>query len=108
MTKNKISLLSQIKCTEMRRVEDIAANKGSIWKDNECAQGSSDGLFCSIEIKDAIIPPWIICGVCALIGSKGRSFETRYEEPLLGDSSYIVKIELFVHMLSFGYEAFNK
>ncbi|XP_004494284.1 uncharacterized protein [Cicer arietinum] len=67
-----------IKCTEMRRVEDIAANKGSIWKDNECAQGSSDGLFCSIEIKDAIIPPWIICGVCALIGSKGRSFETSF------------------------------
>ncbi|KAK2364531.1 downstream neighbor of Son [Trifolium repens] len=67
-----------IKCMEMRRAEDIAANNGSIWKDNEFAQGSSDGLFCSIEIKDTFIPPWIICRICALMGSKGKSFEASF------------------------------
>ncbi|XP_061372099.1 uncharacterized protein LOC133314617 [Gastrolobium bilobum] len=68
-----------IKCMEMRRAEHIAAsNKGSIWKDGESARGSSDGLCCSIEIKDAILPPWIICGICALMGSEGRSFEASF------------------------------
>ncbi|CAI8614973.1 unnamed protein product [Vicia faba] len=67
-----------IKCMKMRRAEDIAANNGSIWKDNEFAQGSSDGLFCSIEIKDTFIPPWIICSICALMGSEGKSFEASF------------------------------
>lgn len=65
---------------EMRRAEHIAASyNGSIGKDGESAQGSSEGLLCSIEIKDAILPPWIICGMCALMGSEGKSFEARYE-----------------------------
>ena len=67
-----------IKCMEMRRAEDIAVNNGSNWKDNDFAQGSSDGLFCSIEIKDTLIPPWIICSICALMGSEGRSFEASF------------------------------
>lgn len=67
-----------IKCMEMRRAEDIAANNGSIWKDNEFAQGSLDGLLCSIEIKDTFIPPWIISRICALMGSEGRSFEASF------------------------------
>ncbi|KAG4916555.1 hypothetical protein JHK87_054112 [Glycine soja] len=63
-----------IKCVETRRAEDIAASSnGSIWKDVESAQGSSDSL-CTIEIKDALLPPWIICGICALMASEGRSF----------------------------------
>jgi protein downstream neighbor of Son len=77
---------------EMRRAEDIAANNGSIWKDNEFAQGSLDGLLCSIEIKDTFIPPWIISRICALMGSEGRSFEARYVELLLGNIYYIVKM----------------
>lgn len=64
----------------MRRAGDIAASdNGSIWKDSESAKGSSDGSFCSIEIKDTLLPPWIICAACALMGSEGRSFEARYE-----------------------------
>ncbi|KAE9621717.1 hypothetical protein Lalb_Chr01g0017711 [Lupinus albus] len=68
-----------IKCMEMRRAEHIAASfNGSIMKDSESAQRSSDDLCCSIEIKDAFLPPWIISGICALMGSEGRSFEARY------------------------------
>ncbi|KAL5135587.1 hypothetical protein HKD37_03G008462 [Glycine soja] len=67
-----------IKCVETRRAEDIAASyNGSIWKDGESAQGSSDSL-CTIEIKDALLPPWIICGICALMASEGRSFEASF------------------------------
>ncbi|RVW11983.1 hypothetical protein CK203_091851 [Vitis vinifera] len=32
-------------------------------------------FFCSIEIKDTYIPPWIISSICATMGSEGRSFE---------------------------------
>ncbi|WVZ08928.1 hypothetical protein V8G54_022274 [Vigna mungo] len=64
-----------IKFTETRRAEDIAASySGFIWKDGEPTQGSSDGL-CTIEIKDTLLPPWIICRMCALMSSEGRSFE---------------------------------
>jgi len=61
-----------IKCMKMTRAENIA-------------QGSSNGLFYSIEIKDAIIPPWIICSICAsMMGSQGiRNFEASFvTEPL--------------------------
>lgn len=76
---NIYTSVCQIKCVETRRAEDIAASSnGSIWKDVESAQGSSDSL-CTIEIKDALLPPWIICGICALMASEGRSFEARYE-----------------------------
>ncbi|OIW05186.1 hypothetical protein TanjilG_19817, partial [Lupinus angustifolius] len=73
-----------IKCMEMRRAEHIAASfNGSILKDSESAQRSSDDLCCSIEIKDAFLPPWIISGICALMGSEGRSFEARsWKQPL--------------------------
>ncbi|XP_019456446.1 PREDICTED: protein downstream neighbor of Son-like isoform X2 [Lupinus angustifolius] len=68
-----------IKCMEMRRAEHIAASfNGSILKDSESAQRSSDDLCCSIEIKDAFLPPWIISGICALMGSEGRSFEASF------------------------------
>jgi len=59
-------------CYEMTRAEDIA-------------QGSSNALFYSIEIEDAIVPPWIICSICALMmGSQGRrNFEASFvTEPL--------------------------
>ncbi|RDX97038.1 Protein downstream neighbor of Son [Mucuna pruriens] len=67
-----------IKYMETRRAEDIAASyNGSVWKDGESARGSSDGL-CTIEIKDAFLPPWIICSICALMASEGRSFEASF------------------------------
>lgn len=76
---NLNTTLSQIKCMEMRSAERIAAScNESVKKCGESAEGSSDGLCSSIEIKEAFLPPWIICGICALMGSEGRSFEARY------------------------------
>ncbi|KAJ6743136.1 DOWNSTREAM NEIGHBOR OF SON [Salix viminalis] len=61
----------EIKCVEVKRADHNAASpKGS--------QGSSTGLLSSIEIKDACIPSWIVCRVCALMGSEGRSFEASF------------------------------
>ncbi|KAF9680768.1 hypothetical protein SADUNF_Sadunf06G0155900 [Salix dunnii] len=61
----------EIKCVEVKRADHNAASpKGS--------QDSSTGLLSSIEIKDACIPSWIVCRVCALMGSEGRSFEASF------------------------------
>ncbi|XP_057431794.1 uncharacterized protein LOC130724549 isoform X2 [Lotus japonicus] len=68
-----------IKCMETRRAEHFAAScNKSIWKDGESAPRSPDGLCYSIEIKDALLPPWIICSICALMSSEGRSFEASF------------------------------
>lgn len=61
---------------ELKRADHVAAPP------NECVQGSSAGLCYTIEIKDAYLPPWIICSVCAVMGSEGRSFEARYHKKL--------------------------
>ncbi|XP_028784777.1 uncharacterized protein LOC114740738 isoform X2 [Neltuma alba] len=68
-----------IKCMEMRRAEQIAASYDESYrKDAEVAQGSPDGLCCSIEIKNTILPPWIISGICSLMSSEGRKFEASF------------------------------
>lgn len=73
----RTNLVSQIRCVEMKRVDQIATSRGSTIKGVESVQGSSSGLCSSIEIKDAYIPPWVICRVCALMGSEERNFEAR-------------------------------
>ncbi|KAI9153672.1 hypothetical protein LWI28_014816 [Acer negundo] len=63
----------EVTCTEMKNSDNIAAPcKGSVSKDGETTRGSS------IEIKDAYLPPWIICNVCSIMGSEGGSFETSF------------------------------
>ncbi|KAG6770291.1 hypothetical protein POTOM_025968 [Populus tomentosa] len=64
----------EIKCVEVKRADHNAASP----KGTESSQGSSTGLLSSIEIKDACIPPWIVCRVCALMGSEGRNFEASF------------------------------
>ncbi|KAK9290379.1 hypothetical protein L1049_008548 [Liquidambar formosana] len=66
----------EIKCKELKRVDHIAFPlKGNNMKDGESNA--------SIEIKDAYLPPWIICGMCAIMGSEERSFEASFvTEPM--------------------------
>ncbi|KAF2293727.1 hypothetical protein GH714_004353 [Hevea brasiliensis] len=77
-----ISALStlEIKCVEMKRVDNIAVSfKEFVVNDiGEPIKGSSSGLCFSIEIKDAYIPSWIICRVCALMGYEEKSFEASF------------------------------
>ncbi|XP_062167488.1 uncharacterized protein LOC133873750 isoform X2 [Alnus glutinosa] len=64
----------EVRCMELKRADHIAAPKGSS-KDGESVKGSSAGLCYCIEIKDAYLPPWIICSICDVMSSEGRSFE---------------------------------
>lgn len=67
---------------ELKRSDHNATHDGgSKERDGEFMQSSSSNLFCSsVEIKDSFIPPWIICSICAVMGSEGGSFEARYDE----------------------------
>ncbi|PRQ44272.1 hypothetical protein RchiOBHm_Chr3g0477411 [Rosa chinensis] len=69
----------QVKCMDLKRTEQVvASNKGSVSQDVGSMQSISSGLCSSVEIKDAFIPPWIICSVCAVVGSEGGSFEASF------------------------------
>ncbi|KAK0584310.1 hypothetical protein LWI29_010987 [Acer saccharum] len=75
----------EVTCTEMKNSDNIAApRKGFVSKEGETTQGSSSCFCCSIEIKDAYLPPWIICNVCSIMGSEGGSFETRTDRTSIG------------------------
>lgn len=64
---------------ELKRAECTSTSeKGSSMKDGESMDQLASGFHSSVEIKDAYIPPWIVCSICALMGSEGRSFEARY------------------------------
>lgn len=72
------NLVLQVKCMELKRPDHIVApNKRSIINDDGSIKNSSAGLCSSVEIKDAYLPPWIICSLCAIMGSEGKSFEAR-------------------------------
>lgn len=66
----------QVRCMEMRPANHIA---DSIKEDSSSGGDCTAGLCYTLEITDAYIPPWIICNICALLGSQGR-FEARYVE----------------------------
>lgn len=66
-------LLLQVRCIEMKRADHTADSfEGPI---NQGADPTPLGN--SLEIKDAYLPPWIVCNLCELVGSCG-SFEARY------------------------------
>ena len=91
-------LVLQVSCRELKRADHVAIPlKGSKTKDEENERVVAAGLFYSIEIKDAYIPPWIICNICATMGSEGRSFEARYEPFVtMPDYFLIVKGMIFI------------
>ncbi|CAL9053314.1 unnamed protein product [Musa banksii] len=62
----------------------IPSSCGSDTEDFETISGSSArGICYSIEIKDTVLPPWIVCGICAAMSSDGRSFESTFTtEPM--------------------------
>lgn len=74
----------------------IPSSCGSDTEDFETISGSSArGICYSIEIKDTVLPPWIVCGICAAMSSDGRSFESTYvKNPITRPfSGYIVLLD---------------
>lgn len=65
----------EVRCMELKRADHIAAPPRGSSKEGESVKGSSAGLCYCIEIKDAYLPPWIICSICDVMSSEGRSFE---------------------------------
>lgn len=63
----------------MRKADNFPFPQKEFTSKDETYQGSSAGFCYSIEIKDAYLPPWIICSLCEAMGSEGMSFEARYE-----------------------------
>lgn len=75
-------LLAQVRCIEMKRADHVAdSSKGP---PEQGADPTPPGNI--LEIKDAYLPPWILCNLCELISSHG-SFEARYVK-LNGLQSY--------------------
>ncbi|PON44937.1 Donson [Parasponia andersonii] len=67
----------EVKCMELKRAEHISTSDKVSTVNNE-SQRIPSGFCSSVEIKDAYIPPWIICSICAVMGSEGKSFEARF------------------------------
>ncbi|KAB1205646.1 hypothetical protein CJ030_MR7G017818 [Morella rubra] len=67
----------EVRCTEFKRADHIAVPPKGASNYGEHLQGPSPGMCYSIEIKDSYVPPWIVCSICAVMGSEGRSFEAR-------------------------------
>ncbi|XP_058105723.1 uncharacterized protein LOC131249153 [Magnolia sinica] len=66
----------EVRCKEVKRANAVLHPLGA-------SHMESTGVCYSVEIKDAILPPWTICGVCAAMGSEGRSFEASFvTEPI--------------------------
>ncbi|PIA54198.1 hypothetical protein AQUCO_00900626v1 [Aquilegia coerulea] len=69
----------EVKCKEMKKANYLSSvPRGPHQEDSESTKDSSAGVCYSIEIKDVILPPWVICGICASMGSEGRSFEASF------------------------------
>ncbi|XP_039131432.1 protein downstream neighbor of Son [Dioscorea cayenensis subsp. rotundata] len=69
--------IPQVRCKEMKRADLIVSSGGINREDIEAISGlSSAGVCYSIEVKDTILPPWVVCKICAAMSSDGRSYET--------------------------------
>ncbi|MBA0865961.1 hypothetical protein Goshw_016696, partial [Gossypium schwendimanii] len=67
----------EVICMEIKRADHgtYLSHGSSTLNDGHSTPISSAGLCYSVEIKDSHIPPWIISKICALMASKGQSFE---------------------------------
>ncbi|KAK8961433.1 hypothetical protein KSP40_PGU015915 [Platanthera guangdongensis] len=79
--------IPEVKCKEIKRADAVIhSSSGSDADENAAAAALSlsAGSTCySIEVKDAVLPPWVICRLCAAMSADGRAFESLFTtEPL--------------------------
>ncbi|RWR80347.1 protein downstream neighbor of Son [Cinnamomum micranthum f. kanehirae] len=70
----------EVRCKEVKRANAV----GGFSMDDGAFQDSSSVCY-SIEIKDAILPPWTTYGVCTAMGSGGKSFEASFSSNPISD-----------------------
>ncbi|XP_038977709.1 protein downstream neighbor of Son-like isoform X4 [Phoenix dactylifera] len=70
----------EVRCKEMRKADMVVpSSSASDTEDAEAIPGLSAAGFCySLEIKDTVIPPWIVSGLCSAMSSDFRSFESTF------------------------------
>lgn len=68
----------EVRCKEVRKADNFPFPQKEFTSKDETYQASSAGFCYSIEIKDAYLPPWIICSLCEAMGSEGMSFEASF------------------------------
>ncbi|CAN6467981.1 unnamed protein product [Victoria cruziana] len=72
---NASSHFPQVKCKQVKRADTIhcmGSSHARIVGDPSCS------ICYSIEIRDAILPPWVICRICKVMGLDGRTFEASF------------------------------
>ncbi|PUZ67963.1 hypothetical protein GQ55_3G476600 [Panicum hallii var. hallii] len=68
--------IPEVKCREMRRADMGLLSSGGFDTEPGSAFASTAGNICySMEIKDPILPPWVVSGVCTAMSSDARSFD---------------------------------
>lgn len=69
----------EVRCREMKRADGVPSSSGSGAEGAEATLESSGIAMCySIEIKDTILPPWIVAGICAAMSSDEKSFKSNF------------------------------
>lgn len=68
-----VELILQVRCIETKVAAYITDSSRRPPKPG----ASTTPVGNILEIKDAYLPPWIVCNLCEIIGSQG-SFEARY------------------------------
>ncbi|WVZ91329.1 hypothetical protein U9M48_037517 [Paspalum notatum var. saurae] len=62
--------IPEVKCREMRRADMGLLSSGGFDAESGSAFASTTGNICySMEIKDSVLPPWVVSGVCAAMCS---------------------------------------
>nr|XP_043631545.1 protein downstream neighbor of Son-like [Erigeron canadensis] len=68
----------EVKCQEVRRIDDSTLLLKESSTTTEPNQGSESTSYNSIEIRDPYLPPWMIKGVCEALTSNGSDFEASF------------------------------
>jgi hypothetical protein len=80
----------QVKCREMRKADMGLFSSGAGFDtDLGSAFASSSGNICySMEIKDTILPPWVVSGICSAMSLGASNFDSRYAQSSPPDAPY--------------------
>uniref|UniRef100_A0A0E0MPQ8 Uncharacterized protein n=1 Tax=Oryza punctata TaxID=4537 RepID=A0A0E0MPQ8_ORYPU len=75
--------IPEVKCKEMRKADIGLVSGGFDAEEPGSTFASVTGNICySMEIKDPVLPPWVVSGICAAMSSDANSFDlTMATEP---------------------------
>jgi hypothetical protein len=66
----------------MRRADMGLLSSGGFDTEQGSAFASTTGNICySMEVKDAVLPPWVVSGLCATMSLDVISFDLTYAQP---------------------------